>query len=346
MNFIIKNNEPVLISEKKLSALTSRAFSNVGFNETDADMVAKTLVTTDLMGISTHGVLRIEQYLKRVRAGVVQAQPQIEVFDKAPSLAIIHGGTGQGQVVANRTLEIAIIKAKKTGIGFISIGNSNHFGATAPYGLTATSSGVILICGTSASPSMAPFGGREPLLGNNPIGFSTPRKGEAPFILDMALSVAARGKMRELRIAGKPMPFDWALDAEGQPTTDPEQALKGSMAPSGGYKGFGIGLLVEVMAAALSGATLGIHASPFSGTQGGPPRTGQCFLALSPDAFSSGTFDDRIQALTQSIATQGEARLPGSRRLGHRQRSESDGVAVDQSLVDRIHSITVGNDAQ
>ena len=115
------------------------------------------------------------------------------------------------------------------------------------------------------------------------------------------------------------------------------------MAPSGGYKGFGIGLLVEVMAAALSGATLGIHASPFSGTEGGPPRTGQCFLALSPDAFSSDTFDDRIQALTQAIATQGEARLPGSRRLGHRLRSESDGVSVDQGLVDRIQSITVGN---
>ena len=145
---------------------------------------------------------------------------------------------------------------------------------------------------------------------------------------------------------GRSIPEGWALDAEGQTTTDPEQALKGSMAPSGGYKGFGIGLLVEVMAAALSGATLGIHASPFSGTQGGPPRTGQCFLALSPDAFSSGTFDDRIQALTQSIATQGEARLPGSRRLGHRQRSESDGVAVDQSLVDRIHSVTAGNDTQ
>jgi len=207
--------------------------------------------------------------------------------------------------------------------------------------------GLVAIGFTNAPASIAPAGGQKPVVGTNPVALAVPGvSGQAAFVLDQSASVVAKSEIMTRAREGRSIPEGWALDAEGQPTTDPEQALKGSMAPSGGYKGFGVGLLVEVMAAALSGATLGIHASPFSGTQGGPPRTGQCFLALSPDAFSSGTFDDRIRALTQSIATQGEARLPGSRRLGHRQRSESDGVPVDQSLIDRIHSITVENDTQ
>ena len=140
---------------------------------------------------------------------------------------------------------------------------------------------------------------------------------------------------------GHSIPEGWALDANGDPTTDPEVALKGSMAPSGGYKGFGTGLLVEVMAAALSGAMLGIQASPFSGTGGGPPKTGQCFLALDPNAYSGPAFNEKITSLTEAINSQEGARLPGARRMENRKRIDIEGVYVSDSLLDRIKSYCV-----
>ena len=237
--------------------------------------------------------------------------------------------------------------AKALGCAALTVRNSYNCGVLGYHVERLSEDGLVAIGFTNAPASIAPAGGQKPVVGTNPVALAVPGvSGQAAFVLDQSASVVAKSEIMTRAREGRSIPEGWALDAEGQATTDPEQALKGSMTPSGGYKGFGIGLLVEVMAAALSGATLGIHASPFSGTQGGPPRTGQCFLALSPDAFSSGTFDDRIQAITQAIATQGEARLPGSRRLAHRQRSESDGVSVDQSLVDKIQSITVGNDTR
>ena len=137
---------------------------------------------------------------------------------------------------------------------------------------------------------------------------------------------------------GNSIPKGWALDANGNPTTDPEDALQGSMAPSGGYKGFGTGLMVEVMAAVLSGAMLGIQASPFSGTAGGPPKTGQCFLALDPNAYSGPAFNERITALTEAINSQEGARLPGARRMENRKRIDIEGVDVSDSLLEKINS--------
>ena len=232
--------------------------------------------------------------------------------------------------------------AKSLGCAVLTIRNSYNCGVLGYHVERLARDGLVAIGFTNAPASIAPAGGQKPVVGTNPVALAVPSdSGGVAFVLDQSASVVAKSEIMARSREGRAIPEGWALDADGQPTTDAEQALKGSMAPSGGYKGFGIGLLVEVMAAALSGATLGIQASPFSGTEGGPPKTGQCFLALSPDAFSSDTFADRIQALTQAIATQGEARLPGSRRLAHRQRSESDGVSVDQSLIDRIQSITV-----
>ena len=132
------------------------------------------------------------------------------------------------------------------------------------------------------------------------------------------------------------IPPDWALDPEGHPTTDPEIALKGSMAPSGGYKGVGVALMVEIMAAAMTGATLGVNASPFSGTKGGPPRTGQFFLAISPEATSGGLFAERLGALVEELRDQPGVRVPGDGRRAARQRAEREGVAVNPATLEKV----------
>lgn len=197
--------------------------------------------------------------------------------------------------------------------------------------------GLIGLGFTNAPASITPVGGTTPVIGTNPFALAVPDgNGAAAFVIDQSASVVAKSEIMMHARSGKPIPVGWALDAEGNPTTDAETALKGSIAPSGGYKGFGAGLMVEIFAAALAGATLGKDASPFAGTAGGPPRTGQFFFAISPDEFSDGTFIARMNSLIGAVTDQPGARLPGSRRRSNRLQYERHGVEVGEDLLSRI----------
>ena len=330
---------------EEISTLAKEALIASGASAGAASSLAAAVTAAERDGIRSHGLIYVPIYCDHLKCGKVNAAAEPAVLSQDGSAIVIDADCG----FAHPAIDIGFDKfrplAKALGCAALTVRNSYNCGVLGYHVERLAEEGLVAIGFTNAPASIAPAGGQKPVVGTNPFALAVPSgSGSAAFVLDQSASVVAKSEIMTRSREGRAIPEGWALDADGQPTTDPEQALKGSMAPSGGYKGFGIGLLVEVMAAALGGATLGIHASPFSGTQGGPPRTGQCFLAFSPDAFSSDTFDDRIQALTQAIATQAEARLPGSGRLAHRQRSESDGVSVDQGLVDRIQSITVGND--
>ena len=340
--------DTVTVTATDLKELTVAAFKHAGFNDADADTAAEILITTDLMGISTHGVHRLDQYLKRVRAGVVQARPDIQVHDKAASLAVVDGGAGQGQVVAAKGLEVAITKAIKTGIGFVSVGNSNHFGATAPYGFAATVAGLILFSGTSASPAMPPFGGRDLLLGNNPIGFAAPRKAGAPFILDMALSVAARGKMRKLRDAGEPMPLGWALDKDGNPTTDPTAGLDGFIQFIGGHKGYGLALAADILGGLLSGGRF-LDDVGDMWAEKEPQGVSHFFLAINPTPIlGRDTYNERIDAFcakvkaTAPFSEGGEVLIPGELEYRNMEAGRLDGITLSAELFDQVKSLAAG----
>lgn len=334
----------IQLTLEEISTLAKEALIASGASAAAASSLAAAVSAAERDGIRSHGLIYVPIYCEHLKCGKVNAAAEPAVLSQDGSAIVVDADCG----FAHPAIDIGFGKlrplAKALGCAALTVRNSYNCGVLGYHVERLAGDGLVAIGFTNAPASIAPVGGEKPVVGTNPVALAVPGdSGGAAFVLDQSASVVAKSEIMTRSREGRAIPEGWALDADGQPTTDPEQALKGSMAPSGGYKGFGIGLLVEVMAAALSGATLGIHASPFSGTEGGPPRTGQCFLALSPDAFSSDAFDDRIHALTQAITTQGEARLPGSRRLGHRQRSESDGVSVDQSLVDRIQSITVGN---
>ncbi|MEK9754623.1 MAG: Ldh family oxidoreductase [Rhodospirillaceae bacterium] len=329
----------------ELKALTVAAFERAGFSKSDADTTAEILISTDLMGIGTHGVHRVEQYLKRVEAGVVPARPDIRAFDKAPSIAAVDGGGGQGQVVGARALELAITKAIKTGIAFVTVGNSNHFGAMAPYGFAATVAGLILVSGTTASPSMTPFGGRDFRLGNNPMGFAAPRKGGAPFLLDMAMSIAARGKMRKLRDAGEPMPAGWALDADGKPTTDPAAGLAGFIQFIGGHKGYGLALAVDILSGVLSGGRF-LDDVGDMWAEKEPQGVSHFFLALNPATIMAcDEFDARMQAFAEKVKSSapfeagGEVLLPGEIEIRYMERRRLDGIPLAPELLATIRRL-------
>ncbi len=222
----------------------------------------------------------------------------------------------------------------------MAIRNSYNCGVLGIHTARLAEAGLLAIGFTNAPASIAPSGGAKPVVGTNPFSVAAPgADGHPEILIDQSASTIAKSEVMKHAREGKAIPEGWALDADGNPTTDPNVGLKGSMAPSGGYKGVGIALLTEMMAAAMTGATLGTEASPFSGTAGGPPKTGQFFLAIDPGATSGGDFAARIAALAESIRDQDGARLPGDGRKAKRDAALKDGVAVNAATLDRIAAI-------
>ena len=335
------------VAEAELSVLAARAFENVGLSEPDAAVTARHLILMDLMGVSTHGVHRIEQYIKRINAGVVDPQAEITVDERTPVIAVVDGANGQGQVPAQRALDLALAKAREMGISFVAVRRSGHFGGTASYGYLAAQAGLILITGTGASPAMAPFGGRDLKVGNNPFGCAAPGSladptGPNPFILDMAQSIAARGKMRKLRDAGEPMPLGWALDADGNPTTDPQAGLDGFIQFIGGHKGYGLSLMVDILSGLLSGGEY-LDQTRQMWDEDGPQGTSHFFIALDPArVMDSGEYDRRMadfRGRTKSTAPfneGGEVLLPGEIELRNMAQRRAEGIPVPEKTLETV----------
>lgn len=343
-----------IIAEAELTALAARAFENAGLSAADAAVTARHLILMDLMGVSTHGVHRIEQYVKRIQAGVVDAKAQVAVDDRAPSLAVVDGGNGQGHVAAQRAFDVALEEAKTTGISFVAVSRSGHFGGTASYGYLAAQAGMILMTGTGASPAMAPFGGRDLKVGNNPFGCAAPGSladpvsGPMPFILDIAQSVAARGKMRKLRDAGEPMPLGWALDKDGNPTTDPAAGLDGFIQFIGGHKGYGMALMVDILSGLLSGGEY-LDQTRQMWDEDGPQGTSHFFIALDPARLlATGEYDRRMADFRDRIKTTapfnegGEVLLPGEIEMRNLTDRRAKGIPVPAKTLAEVRALAEG----
>ena len=262
--------------------LAISAFEHAGVSRADAGTVAEILVTADLQGIGTHGVRRLAPYIARIHDGVFNPSPDIRVEKAATSTAIVDGDNGLGPVVGVRGLRCAIETAKECGIAYVGCRNSQHFGALAPYALRAAEAGVVCFLGTNAFATMAPTGGREVRLGNNPFGLGAPRRDAPPFILDIAMSVVARGKIRQAQERGETIPLGWALDSAGNPTTDPLEALKGFVQPIGNHKGYGLALMVDILAGVLSGGAVGTEVKSMFQQTSEPQRVSHFFIAIDP----------------------------------------------------------------
>jgi (2R)-3-sulfolactate dehydrogenase (NADP+) len=254
-----------------------------------------------------------------------------------PATIVVDAGTGFAHPAIDAGFEALVPAARENGLAGLLIRNSYNCGVLGYHTDRLARHGFVALGFTNAPASIAPVGGRRPVVGTNPFSLAVPDgKDGVAMLIDQSASVIAKSEVMKHAREGKALPEGWVLDPEGRPTTDPELGLKGSMAPAGGYKGVGVGLLVEVMAAALSGATLGIDAAPFSGTKGGPPRTGQCFIAIDPTATAEDAFAERISALVGTIADQPGARLPGDGRRRARNIADKDGVQVARKTLDAI----------
>ena len=285
MNTQSSNNE--LIQESDLHALGKRAFQKLGMGDKESDDVVRILVLADLVGLSTHGLSRIESYGDRLKIGGINARPNIRIERLAPAMIGVDGDNGVGPLVGMRTLDAAIEAAAEFGIAIAFARGSNHFGPISPYSLIAAEKGFASIIGSNATTTIAPWGGSDARLGNSPLGFGVPNPGGAPFLLDMAMSVVARAKIRNAFKRGEKIPDTWGTDIKGNPTSDPKAALDGFLLPIGGHKGYGLALMVDLFAGLLSNAGYLTHIQSWQDAPGEPQNLGHFFILIDTKRLGS-----------------------------------------------------------
>jgi (2R)-3-sulfolactate dehydrogenase (NADP+) len=327
---------PVL-SVTEARALIRDALTGSGLLAAHAGYFTEAILDTELSGLEGHGFYWLQYYCQHLRSGKVDGKAMPEVTAPSPSAFRVDARHGFAHPAIEAGFSRLIPAAKSQGIAAMGVRNSYNAATLGFHTGTLARAGLFAIGATNAVPTVAPVGGSRPVIGTNPISYAVPAPGgEIAFLVDQSATAVSWTAVKRAAEAGKPIPLGWALDADGQPTTDAEAGLAGSMAPSGGVKGFAIGLLVEVLCAALAGGKPGVEQGSFTEDDGRPIDNGQFFIAIDPGALSGGTFDATIAKLVASITDQPGARLPNSRRVANSARLAVEGLAIDEDLLARL----------
>jgi LDH2 family malate/lactate/ureidoglycolate dehydrogenase len=298
-----QNTEYRKIPQETLHATAMRILEGNGVASAQADIVAKYLVAADLRGVDTHGCNRIPSYMERIRQGVLQPSAIPTVQEITPVVAQVDGHNAFGILAASLAMDKAIDMAKVYGLGLASVKHSNHFGMSAWIVQKAIDADLMALVFTNSSPALPVWGGKTKLMGVSPMACGAPAGSTKPFILDMAPSIAARGKIYKAKRRGEEIPTDWALDAEGNATDDPAKALEGVMLPMGGPKGSAIAIMMDVFSGVLSGSAFAGHVTnPYDPSK--EADVGHFIMAIKPDLFFSlEKFKQRMDYLYQRVVS-------------------------------------------
>jgi len=324
-----------ILSLAQAHTLVAGAFRRCGASPAAADSTARALVAAEADGLTGHGLSRVPSYAAQLRTGKVVGDAEIVVTHPRPGLLAIDAGHGFAYPALDAALAALPDLARRQGIAAAGIRRSHHCGAAGLPVEKLAEAGCIAILFANTPAAMAPWGGSRAVFGTNPLAFGCPLPGRAPIVIDLALSKVARATIVGAKQRGEAIPEGWALDAEGHPTTDPAAALDGTMAPLGDAKGTALALMVELLAAGLTGARFAAEASSFLDAAGDPPGTGQLVLAIDASALSPGA-PERFAVLAAAIEDQDGTRLPGSRRLALRARAVVDGLMLPDALFSEI----------
>ena len=289
-------------------------------------------------GLKTHGLMRLLAYGEQVRAGKVVGDAVVTTARPKPGLLAIDAAHGFAYPALDTAIALLPEIAREQGIAAAAIRRSHHCGAAGRPVEALAEQGLVAILFANAPASMAPWGGTRPVFGTNPIAFACPLPGAEPIIVDLSLSKVARGNIITAKQRGETIPEGWALDAEGNPTTDPVAALAGTMVPLGDAKGTALALMVELLAAGLTGARFASEATSFLDAEGEPPATGQLILAIDATAFAGNALE-RFAVMARSVAEQDGARLPGTRRFAARARAAEEGITLSDTLLAEIERL-------
>ena len=327
-------------TQAELTELATRALRRAGASEAMATTTARAVVDADLQGLASHGVSRIPQYATHLSNGRADGHAVARVVRSRGGAVLVDAGCGLAFPACALAVAEAVGRAREFGVAFAGITNSHHFGVAAYHLGPVAQAGMVGLAFGNSPAAMPAAGGGRPIYGTNPIAAVFPRRAGLPLTIDLSLSEVARGKVMVAAKEGRPIPLGWALDKAGQPTTDPNAALEGSMLPMGGAKGAMLALIVELLVTALTGAAMGFEASSFFVDEGNRPRIGQAFLVVDPDALAGrDVYVERIETLIAEMTKEPGVRLPGARRDVLAQRAQAEGVEIPQALADRLRSL-------
>ena len=296
----------------------------------NAAVIADALTAAEADGLTSHGASRLPSYADQAISGKVNGFAEPVLMQTAAAAIRVDAQDGFAYPAIAMGIERAADIIDHAGITGVAVGNSHHFGVAGYHVERVAEKGLVGIAFGNSPAGIAPWGGSKALFGTNPIAFGCPRAEGSPLVTDLSLSKVARGKIMVAARTGEPIPQGWALDADGNPTTDAKAGLAGTMIPMGDVKGAVLALMVEIIAAALTGSRFGYEASSFLSAEGPPPRVGQFFLILKPDCFAGDGFIGRVEELLAAILEQPGTRLPGY--LDIRAESVKSGVKIADEL--------------
>jgi (2R)-3-sulfolactate dehydrogenase (NADP+) len=309
---------------------------------TDVDIaasVARALVAAEAEGQKGHGLSRVPSYAAQAKAGKVDGFAKPALTWTRPAAAVVDAKNGFAYPALDMALGALPEAVRKNGIVAAGIHHSHHCGVAGHPVEHLAKQGLVALLFANTPAAIAPWGGSTAAFGTNPIAFACPLPGQAPIVVDLSLSKVARGKILAAKQKGEAIPEGWALDADGKPTTDATAALSGTMLPLGDAKGTALALMVELLAAGVTGANYATEASSFLDAKGGPPGTGQLLIAIDPTAFGGDGALTHFGALAKTIADQPGARLPGARRLAMREQAAREGLAITDMLLADIEAV-------
>lgn len=324
----------------QLQTLTQRALEKAGASAVQAAPTARALVAAEAQGLASHGLSRVPMYAGHIQAGRVigNAQPRIQA--ERAGAVLVDAGNGFAFPACELAVKEAIARAKNCGIAIGAVCNSHHFGAAAYHLEAVAAAGLVGLAFGNSPAAMPAAGGKRAIFGTNPIAAVFPRQGAKPVTIDLSLSEVARGKLMVAAKKGEPIPLGWALDAQGNPTTDPAKGLEGSMLPAGGTKGAMLALIVELLVTALTGSQFGAEADSFFVKEGNQPKLGQVFIAIDPGALAgSATYVERVEALICAMLVDDGVRVPGYRRFDLADQAIRQGIEVTEATLAPVRAI-------
>ena len=328
------------VAPQRLAAWAFACLGKVGVPEPEARLVADSLVQTSVWGVDSHGVLRLTHYLRRLSIGSIKAAATPVVMRSGPVTAQVHGEDGLGIVHAALAMEVAIEMAREAGAGVVGVGHSSHCGAMQLYTRMAARERLVGIAMTHSSSVVMPFGGRRKYFGTNPVSIAFPRAGGEPVCLDMATSQVAWNKVLNARIEGHALEPGLAVDADGNPTTDPHRARAAVPlgGPTYGYKGYGLAFMVDLLCGVMNGMTFGRHINSMYEDLQNPRKIGHFVMALDPGRFAGGdAMENTIDALIADLRTQGDILYPGEPEERAQRERLATGIPIDtEALADMV----------
>jgi len=339
----------VIFQPQKLKETIVKLLLEYGIYQSHAEIVSDVLIEAELCGLNSHGIRTLTGHLKHLQAGGYNLKPQFTIINSGGAFSVFDGDNAMGFVSAYHGMELAIKGAEEKGIFSIFSRNNNTFGPGFYYSSLAAKKGFIGIGMSNSPAAMAPWKGKDKLLGTNPISIAIPVSDGVPIVLDMASSYVAKSRINEFFMKGQPIPQGWAMDSQGHQTTDPEKAINGLMMPMAEHKGYGIAMMIDILAGVLSGSAYLNHVGKFYKEVSNGMKVGFLFVVIDPKQVFGEEFYDKMKQYREIIKKStpldfnNPVRLPGDMKEDNRRKNTENGLIIDQTVIDAINEYLIKN---